>query len=213
LLEVGALNVTYNYSASRNTGQIASMMDNVLGETVSYGYDAMTRLMSAGGALPWSQSYSYDGFGNLTAKSGSGAVFSNAVDQTTDRVAGTNVCYDPDGNLVSDANGGGCGNPNHTYDIGNRLVSAKVSGGTETYAYDARNKRVGKRGANGSQTIYIYDAMGEKLAVSVSAYGPAGGNGMSILASTNNVYFAGRLIKESTDVDNAYNNNFAAVDR
>ena len=54
--------------------------------------------------------------------------------------------------------------------------------------------------------------MGEKLAV-VAAYGTAGGNGMSTLGSTNNVYFAGRLIKESTDVNNAYDNNFVAVDR
>ena len=213
----GALNLTYNYPSGQDNGQIASMTDNVLGQTVSYAYDALKRLTSAsgsGGSAPWSQAYSYDGFGNLTGKSGSGAVFSNAVDPATNRLVGTNICYDPDGNLVSDQNGGGCGNPNYTYDVANRLVSAKVSGGTETYAYDAGNKRISKIDANGTQTILSLRRDGEKLVVAnAPPGGTAGGSGSSTLPSSNQVYFAGRLIKQNTDYLNQYDSNFVAVDR
>ena len=85
--------------------------------------------------------------------------------------------------MVSDQNGGGCTNPNYTYDVANRLVSAKVSGSTEYYLYNADNKRIATIGSNGSQTIVIYGAMGKKLSVG------------SFSKWTNNVYFAGRLIR------------------
>jgi RHS repeat-associated protein len=173
-----------------------------------------------GSMTAWTQSYTYDGFGNMTSKTGSGATFTNSVDATTNRLAGGNICYDPDGNMVSDQNGGGCGNPNYTYDVANRLVSAKVSGGTETYGYDADNKRISKISSSGAQTIYIYGAMGEKLAVGTAAYsaGPSnsgvyGGNaGPSTLLSTNNIYFNGHLISQGVD-GRGFNFNFVGTDR
>ena len=49
--------------------------DNVSGEQVSFTYDTLNRLATAGtqsGFSPaWSQSYGYDGFGNLTQVNGS----------------------------------------------------------------------------------------------------------------------------------------------
>ncbi len=108
----------------------------------------------------------------LQSKSGSGATFTNYVDPSTNRLSFGNYCYDPDGNLVSDQNGGGCGNPSYAYDVANRMVSAKMTGGTETYAYDSGNKRISKISASGAQTIYIYGAFGEKLAVAPSGGTP-----------------------------------------
>jgi RHS repeat-associated protein len=178
----------------------------------SFTYDSLRRLTAAtavtSGTTAWSQTYSYDGFGNLTAKSAgpgglSGLTFINPVDPTTNRLAGGTFCYDPDGNLTSDLSGGGCSNPNYGYDVANRMVSAQVSGGTEY------NKRISKVTSNGSQTIYIYGAMGEKLAEVTGSFE----------VISNNVYFAGRLIKENTDqfsfgAPAQYpDNNFVGIDR
>jgi YD repeat-containing protein len=66
------LNMTYNFSATQNNGRIVSSVDAVTGENVSYTYDSLNRLIAAAttnrtGPI-WGESYSYDGFGNLTSK-------------------------------------------------------------------------------------------------------------------------------------------------
>jgi len=70
--------ITYSYTDSihtGNNGQVVRAVDGVSGETISYQYDALKRLLSASsspnaGGTPaaWMQSYSYDGFRNLTGK-------------------------------------------------------------------------------------------------------------------------------------------------
>jgi len=64
--------MTYNYSAAQNNERIVSSADGVTGENVSYTYDSLNRLIAAAttnGTGPiWGNSYSYDGFGNLTGK-------------------------------------------------------------------------------------------------------------------------------------------------
>jgi RHS repeat-associated protein len=206
------LNINYNYPAGQNNGQISTMVDNALGQTVNYSYDALKRLTGATGTgqNAWSQTYMYDSFGNMTQKSGSGMVFTNNVDPTTNRLSYGTFCYDPNGNMVSDQNGGGCGNPTYVYDIANRMVAANLPNrGKETYQYDADNKRLSKitmtplNDGSGnqtySQTVYIYGVMGEKLTVAVSPYGPAGvGNGAAALYAVHNVYWSGRLIVQNS---------------
>ena len=59
------MNMNYNYSSRYNNGQIISSTDNVSAETVVYTYDALKRLLSAVGGS-WSETYTYDGYGNLT---------------------------------------------------------------------------------------------------------------------------------------------------
>jgi RHS repeat-associated protein len=214
----GTVGLTYTYSATQNNGQITGGTTGGGSVTDTFTYDALKRLTGATavmstGATQWSQTYSYDGFGNMTGKQGSGATFSNpGLDQTTNRLVGTNVCYDGAGNLTSDQNGGGCGNPNYGYDATNRMVSAVVSGGTEHYIYDADNKRISTINKSGGQTVFIYGAMGEKLSV-LPSIGSIFGSSVS-----NNVYFSGRLIKQGTDLlsgggDLGTDTNFVAVDR
>jgi YD repeat-containing protein len=50
-----------------NNGQITQMIDHASGETVSYTYDSLKRLATAGSGS-WGLRFSYDGFGNLTDK-------------------------------------------------------------------------------------------------------------------------------------------------
>jgi hypothetical protein len=163
----GTVGLTYTYSGTQNNGQITGGTTGGGSLTDTFTYDALKRLTGAtavttGGVTQWARTYSYDGFGNMTAKQGSGATFSNpGLDQTTNRLVGTNVCYDGAGNLTSDQNGGGCLSPNYGYDAANRMVSA----GTELYIYDADNKRISMISASATQTVYTYGAMGEKLSV------------------------------------------------
>jgi YD repeat-containing protein len=65
------MNMNYNYSPTQNNGRITSSMDWATGESTSYTYDALNRLVGASNSL-WSGTYTYDGFGNLLSKSGSG---------------------------------------------------------------------------------------------------------------------------------------------
>jgi YD repeat-containing protein len=81
------------YSGRQNNGQITQMVHTVTGATVSYQYDALKRLVSAAGALAsgsgapaWTQTYQYDGFGNLTAKVLNGTTTALQVNGATNQL-------------------------------------------------------------------------------------------------------------------------------
>src|SRR4029077_10886999 len=84
------IDISYNFPGSTNNGKIASQTDNLSLETISYQYDSLNRLIQAS-AAGWSQTYTYDGFGNLTARTGTGTAQSTtmatAVDATTNRLS------------------------------------------------------------------------------------------------------------------------------
>jgi YD repeat-containing protein len=73
----GSYHYKYNYSATQNNGRIISMQDVISGETVTYIYDSLNRLAQASATGDptgaWSQQFAYDGFGNLTQKTGANA--------------------------------------------------------------------------------------------------------------------------------------------
>lgn len=118
----------------------------------------------------WTQSFSYDGFGNLTSKTLNGTTTGIPVDSVSNRlksdgVALSNVNYDSNGNLTSltslSAPSAGL---TLTYDAANRVASARVgSDGTEYYGYDASNRRIYVRRADGSEEWTMYGARGERL--------------------------------------------------
>jgi hypothetical protein len=110
----GAINMAYNYTAGANVGQISSSVDGILGETLNYTYSSLYKLQGVSGA--WSQSYTYDGFGNLTSKSPAGwySAYAASFDPATNRQV--SQTYDANGNQTS----------NGTYDVSNRLVSSTI---------------------------------------------------------------------------------------
>src|SRR5262249_28465016 len=136
-ISVGGANLQYNYSTTQNNGRIVSAVDGISGETIVYGYDALNRLISASatmtgtGAASWSQSYGYDGFGNM-----------GGVDPSTNRVAGWP--YDANGNAAF---------AGYAYDAENRLTQvpdANVAEGVRRYYYDGSNKRVAVTDGDGN---------------------------------------------------------------
>ena len=100
------LNMTYNFSPTQNNGRIVSSADAVTGENVSYTYDSLNRLIAASTSgttgVQWGNSYSYDGFGNLTGKTvtkGTAPTLSPLVDSNTNRVRlSGDLGYDANGN-------------------------------------------------------------------------------------------------------------------
>lgn len=160
-----ALNITYNYTAGSNNGKIGSTTDAVSGETVNYQYDSLNRLISASGS-GWTQTQAYDGFGNLTGRTGTGTAqgttISTPTNATTNQLTG--YSYDANGNLISTG---------YAYDPENRISS--VNAGAVEYFYDAQNKRIweapcvpslcsGSTWIPQSQTVNLFGADGKQLA-------------------------------------------------
>src|SRR5208283_1138989 len=163
-ITAGYMNLTYNYTAGQNNGKIASQTDGFSGETVTYAYDTLNRLISAQGGVSfgqsgtnWGQGFQYDPFGNLSAKTvlaGSAPTWSAVPDVTTNRVGGT------------DANGNSSA---YGWDAENRLVaSANPPAASYTrYAYDGQNKQIWSCTWNTASNLCTMDN-------GYSFYGPSG---------------------------------------
>ena len=54
-----AVNLTYNYPTGTNNGKVSSMYNAVSGETVTYTYDSLNRIATAGGS-GWGEAYTFD---------------------------------------------------------------------------------------------------------------------------------------------------------
>ena len=153
------LDISYNFPAGTNNGKIASQTDNLSGETVTYQYDSLNRLITASGSQSWGETYGFDAFGNLLSKTGTGGAptLSQSVNTANNQIVGQSY----------DANGNQSGAPlvgvTVNYDAENRVASA--SGGVQ-YAYDSRNKRVWRSilsGGNLAQQVYVYGVDGQKI--------------------------------------------------
>ena len=104
----GGIDFQYSYSATQNNGKITQTQDNITGEQISYTYDALLRLASAtttaNPSVPqWGQSYTYDGFGNLTDQTltqGSGPDVHVTVNPANNQLTNGDT-YDANGNDTS----------------------------------------------------------------------------------------------------------------
>ena len=138
-LSSSGLSIQYNYPSTGNNGKVASQTDLVSGETVTYAYDALNRLISAANqptfSPEWGQSFAYDGFGNLTdvsVKQGSAPTLTATYD-ANNHAGGEDANGNP-GSIELPAYGT---QVLATYDVENRLVS-----GSAYYSYAPGNKRV-----------------------------------------------------------------------
>jgi RHS repeat-associated protein len=190
-LQVGssALNIQYNYSATQNNGKISSQTDALSGEQIAYTYDALNRLASAQttqtGGTQWGQSYTYDGFGNLTDQTvikGGAPDVHVAYNYLTNQQTGD----------TADANGNiGAG---YIYDLENRLVQPGSSSPVH-YGYDAGNKRIWRGDSTSGLDEFALWGAGQKLAT----YQITANAGLVNFALTSTrVYFGHKLISTGT---------------
>jgi RHS repeat-associated protein len=207
-LSNNSVNIAYSYSATQNNGKITSQTDYISGEQVVYAYDALNRLASAGATSnAWGQSYTYDGFGNLTNQTvTAGTAPSLSVAYNNNNQQTTDGCVDANGNINSSSTGSfACAsNPNvYGYDVSNRIVTVP---GSTSYAYAPGNKRVW-RGTTTSghlslDEITFWSVGGKKLAT----YTIQGGDptvvysppSMTVVLATSNYYFGRKMIKNGT---------------
>jgi RHS repeat-associated protein len=189
----------YSYSATQNNGQITQAVDTVSGETIVYQYDLLKRLVSASAtptsgspSAAWTETFQYDGFGNLTAKVLNGTSTPIPVNAATNQL--TNAYYDANGNMTSGAGA------SFTYDASNRIVSeTAVSGGNYGNEYAPDNKRIHQTPSSGTDEWIFYGANGEKLGVySIGQWYDNNGNAHSVFSPLRtSVWFGGKLIYEN----------------
>jgi len=198
----GYLNMTYSYVPGQNNGRIASSGDGIMGESVSYTYDALNRLTAASSGA-WSEQYGFDGFGNLTSKTGTGGSPNAAPSMT--------ASYDVHNHLTNatyDANGNQTSLPGFTqwYSMENR-VSAQYSTAwpfpDSFYAYDPNGKRVMKEtnpdprnlntGSNPTFEFYMYGITGQRL-VTVDCNYSWQNPVPNCWVVGENVYFGGKML-------------------
>ena len=197
-----AAGLQYTYSPTQNNGQITQVTDSISGETVSYQYDSLKRLASAsstpttGSSTPaWTQTFSYDGFGNLAGRVTNGTAYPISIDSAHNQQSGAG--YDLNGNITESGS--------IAYDVSNRMLSyANGSAGTEYYGYAPDNKRIyRKKAGSGGEEWTFYGAHGEKLGTWVfgSRWDEASqANVVDFHASASNVWFAGQLISDGNSV-------------
>ena len=198
-------NLTYNYPTGANNGKLSSINNAVSGETVTYAYDSLNRLLTASGS-GWGESYGFDPFGNLLSKtvtSGSGPSLSQTVNTANNRVGG--LSYDANGNPTISFNG--TQEVSMTYDAENRLVGAANFNGPPMsiyYAYDGQNRRIFSW--NGSEdslsnpinyTVNVYTPGGQKLAAYTMSPAPSSCGVTPCLnaaVASSDQYFGGRRL-------------------
>ncbi len=171
-----SIDMQYIYSTGHNNGRVTQTIDGVLGETVNYQYDYLHRLTAATATNnAWGEAYSYDGFGNLTAKTptvGSAPTFS--------------------GSAGSNAQNGALGGQ---WDVENRPMTQ----GSTFYVYDPWGRRIwkqwtGQTGANECEA-YFYGATGQKLESYSCEYTPNTIDWFTTLEGIN-TYFGGKMLSE-----------------
>jgi RHS repeat-associated protein len=199
--------LTYNYPTGTNNGKISSMYNAISGETITYTYDSLNRLITANGS-GWGESYTFDGFGNLSAKtvtSGSGpsfAVTANPGNNQLDGIPGTS--YDANGNMASVGNGG------VGYDAENRVSVVYQSSAYLEYGYDAQNRRTflwpstydafpSSTGGNPTgYSVVMYSPTGQKLGTyQINTYNTSSTNIALSICSTlmsSDQYFGARRL-------------------
>jgi YD repeat-containing protein len=189
------MSMTYNYSSTSNNGQIASSVDGVTGETITYTYDALKRLLEADG-LNWKEKYVYDGFGNLTQMNPSGTVTGVPSMNLSIAVDANNV---PNNRIAGESDNNGNQSAGFVgtylfYDAANRVSEVQSYSKPYYYGYDADNRRVYSGDANGNDTIYFYGAEGRKLATYSVGLTKTGQPEIVLTQTSENVYFLGKLV-------------------
>lgn len=128
-------------------------------QTCNYMHDDLQRVSSTNCGSIWTQTFTYDAFGNIT-KAGNSAftpTYSTAQNRFTS-IPGVNVSYDANGNLLADNLN------NYTWDPSWGTMRTVNSGTTTvTPTYDALGRMV-ENDAGGAYSEFIYAPTGAKVA-------------------------------------------------
>jgi len=142
--------ISYAYDNNGNITQLVDNSDTSSAKTVNYTYDDLNRLTSATatnvaeGQSAYSETYSYNAIGNITAKTGQGTYSyegntgtNYANPHAVTSIGSTTLTYDNNGNLLSKGT-----ELSNTWDYNNRLTQSISNSITNTYSYDASGQRI-----------------------------------------------------------------------
>jgi RHS repeat-associated protein len=148
----GTLGLTYNYGTSNNNGNVQSIAysGGGLSYTQSFGYDELNRLTTSSESSSWSQTNSYDRYGNRAVV---GAALSFSA--SNNRITTAGYAYDAAGNLTSDVA------HSYAFDAENKIKT--VDGVSDIYRYDGDGNRVRKNFTGGDKIRMVYSG-GQLLA-------------------------------------------------
>ena len=146
----GTLGLTYDYGTTTNNGNVLSVsyVGGGLSYTQIFGYDTLNRLTTSQEGSAWSQTNSYDRYGNRSIVGGS-----LSFNTANNRITNAGYVYDSAGNLTND------GLHSYGFDGDNKIKS--VDGVSDVYRYDGDGNRVRKNLASGEKVRMVYS--GDKL--------------------------------------------------
>jgi RHS repeat-associated protein len=140
-------------ATTRGMTALASLpMPRPTSQTLTYGYDHLSRLTSASGGPSGSTTYSYDPTGNRLTRVRNSTSISYAYDRA-DRISSAGAAsytVNANGNLTAR------GSDSFSYDQANRLTSTTVGSTTASYVYDGAGKRASKT-VSSTTASYVYD--------------------------------------------------------
>jgi RHS repeat-associated protein len=155
--ETGAL--TWNADHTLQSLDITDPFNSPDTQNCAYSHDDLTRLASVNCGTPWSQTFSYDAFGNIS-KSGTYTfqpIYKNSSGNTTNQfvsIPGATVSYDANGNVLTD------GSHTYAWDSSSKAITVDSVNAT----YDALGRMV-EQNRSGAHTQFAYGPTGAKLAI------------------------------------------------
>jgi RHS repeat-associated protein len=177
-------NLTWNAIGTLGSLAITDPFNSTDTQTCSYIHDDLKRLSSYNCGPIWSQTFSYDVFGNINKSGNSsfGAIYSSATNHMT-LIGSSTPTYDSNGNVTNDFL--------HTYawDANGRAVTADGVGLT----YDGLGRMV-EQSRSGSYTEIVYDPSGSKLALMTGStlqkgFVPLTGGSVAVYNSSGLAYY------------------------
>ena len=209
------LDLVYNElrpgTSSGRTGRVTQVTDGLDGlYSQTYFYDGLGHLkQAAGGNSPsrlWTQTYTYDQYGNRTGVVAAGTTESGAPippdglstpsDPATNHITTSGFTYDAAGNLIRGQRADGIWQ-RYQYDAAGRLVNVLSDDGTSvevsTYGPDRRRLVSQTGGPSPQRTYYVWD--GEKV---ISEYRETAGAPTAPQWATLYVYLGSRLLSTWT---------------
>jgi RHS repeat-associated protein len=140
----------------------------------SFAYDSRSRLTSAALSGVGDQSFSYDRFGNLVAKSGTpGNTTLCSGTCVNNKLLNSVAAYDNRGNLTTNWIAPG-GPEIYTFDSLNRQIAHQASGLTWSYLYDGDNERIARILPSG--WTYTFRDESRRVSAEFGATGPSRDN-------------------------------------
>jgi RHS repeat-associated protein len=147
--------LTWNANGTlRQLGTNDTYNSNNNNNTCLYGYDDLVRLLSANCGSVWSQTFSYDVFGNITKSGSLSFMPTYGAGNHISSVPGQSISYDGMGNMTVDNLGN-----TYSYDAEGRPITAAGKGVT----YDAFGRAVAINNG-GAYTQIVYAPDGWKFA-------------------------------------------------